>query len=81
MGRERRFFHNYEGMLMGIYYSHPSGGPCWSRERGYHQPPPLPAHIMRILVTSSESASPVRIVNDEYRCFVGVRDDISREAP
>ena len=27
---------------MSKYFSHPSGGPVWSRERGYHQPDPMP---------------------------------------
>ena len=32
----------------GIHFTHPSGGPCWSRDRGYHQPDPLPAWFHRI---------------------------------
>lgn len=30
---------------MGRFMSHPSGGPCWSRDKGYHTPPKLPAHV------------------------------------
>ncbi len=49
---------------MTIHFTHKSGGPCWSRERGYHQPPKLPDHIMRSITqrhdhpVSSESAAP-----------------------
>lgn len=32
------------------YFTHPSGGPVWSRQEGYHHTPPLPAHIMRDIV-------------------------------
>jgi hypothetical protein len=27
---------------MSAHMLHSSGGPCWSRELGYHQPEPLP---------------------------------------
>ena len=27
------------------YFSSPSGGPCWTRDRGYHTPDPWPQHI------------------------------------
>ena len=36
-------------MSRGIYFSSKSGGPCWSRDRGYHKPDPLPRHIMDIV--------------------------------
>jgi hypothetical protein len=38
--------------MKGRYMSHPSGGPAWSRDCGYHTPT-LPAHITRILTTNS----------------------------
>lgn len=33
-----------------------SGGPCWNRQLGYHQPKPLPSHIMRILLQPAPKA-------------------------
>lgn len=41
----------------GIYFSSRSGGPCWSRDQGYHHPAPLPDHIVRI-ITSPRPRSP-----------------------
>lgn len=43
---------------MGIHFTHRSGGPCWSRERGYHQPDPLPRHIMEIITTPAKRPTP-----------------------
>lgn len=43
---------------MGIHFTHRSGGPCWSRELGYHQPAPLPDHIMRMLTTPAPKPAP-----------------------
>lgn len=41
----------------GIHMTSKFGGPCWSRERGYHQPPPIPAHIMRIITAPQQTPS------------------------
>lgn len=38
-------------MYKGGHMTSKSGGPCWSRDRGYHHPKPLPAHIQRILTS------------------------------
>jgi hypothetical protein len=35
-----------------------SGGPRWTRERGYHTPAPTPAHIMRIITRPASAMSP-----------------------
>jgi len=43
---------------MGIYGSSKSMGPCWSRDRGYHTPAPLPAHIMEIITAPGGSRQP-----------------------
>ena len=43
---------------MGIHFTHRSGGPCWSRELGYHQPAPLPDHIMRVLTAPLPKPEP-----------------------
>lgn len=40
---------------MTIYFSSRSGGPCWTRELGYHTPAPLPAHIKRIITQRRDS--------------------------
>jgi len=50
-----------------MYFSHRSGGPCWSRERGYHQPDPMPPHIMRTIVRKdSEAMWYAYMINDLY---------------
>lgn len=41
---------------MGIYNSSKFAGPAWSRDRGYHTPTPLPAHIMRIITQPKPAA-------------------------
>lgn len=35
---------------MGKYMSHPSGGPAWSRDRGYHKPDPVPMHVQMAML-------------------------------
>lgn len=42
--------------MKGRYFSHPSGGPVWSRDRGYHTPS-VPPHIWRI-ITRPKPAPP-----------------------
>ena len=57
---------------MTIYFSHPSGGPCWSRERGYHTPKPFPFPMI-----AAREAAKAKPISDEYRCFIGAGiDDI-----
>jgi hypothetical protein len=48
--------------MSGRYMSSPSGGPCWSRDKGYHQPAKLPDHIQRIITTTA-SGYPVHRVD------------------
>jgi hypothetical protein len=42
----------------GPHMTSKSGGPCWTRERGYHTPAPLPAHIQRILLSPAPKPLP-----------------------
>ncbi len=39
----------------GIYFTGRHGGPCWSRDQGYHTPKPLPAHIVRIITAPKKT--------------------------
>jgi hypothetical protein len=43
---------------MTIHNLNRSGGPCWSRQLGYHQPPALPPHILRILLAPKPAPAP-----------------------
>jgi hypothetical protein len=42
----------------GPYMASKSGGPCWSRDRGYHHPAPTPAHIQRMLLSPAPKPLP-----------------------
>lgn len=43
---------------MGVYNSSKFMGPCWSRDKGYHHPAPIPAHIMRIITAPQPKVEP-----------------------
>ena len=43
---------------MGIHFTHRSGGPCWTRERGYHQPDPWPRHIWAAVMAPAPTSTP-----------------------
>lgn len=47
-------------MSSGRYFSHPSDGPCWSRDWGYHTPDPLPLHIQRIILDNARRIATVQ---------------------
>lgn len=42
---------------MTIYFSSRSGGPCWSKQLGYHTPKSWPPHIKRMIVQSKTDHS------------------------
>lgn len=45
---------------MGIFFTHKSGGPCWSRDLGYHTPTPMPRHILQIITAPTPTKSAKR---------------------
>lgn len=49
-----------------IHFTHRSGGPCWSRDRGYHTPAPLPMFLAYMAMTPRGKP-----ISDELRAFVG----------
>lgn len=43
-------------MYKGVHMTSRSGGPCWSSDRGYHQPAPLPSWFMPMVARNARNA-------------------------